>query len=264
VRRSTIGEIMMSDSEQSGAQSRQKPSAGSAGYVLLHGAMLGGWIWEAVTPLLSAPALAVDLPRPGAGPADRAAGPTLQEAIDTVAADAEVGAFVPEQVVLVAHSLSGILVPGLQSRLGPRIAHVVFVGAAVPVPGVSYLGTLSLPERLFLRVLLQIQRRGLLAPAWAARRTLCNDLDEATTRRLIARLTREPRRFYTDPVPGALSPDIPCLYVKLLRDRAVSPSTQDEAIRRLPGARIRTVDSGHLPMLGRPEELAALLNAVLG
>jgi pimeloyl-ACP methyl ester carboxylesterase len=39
-----------------------------------------------------------------------------------------------EQVVLVAHSLSGILVPALTAGLGERVTHTVFVSAAVPRP----------------------------------------------------------------------------------------------------------------------------------
>jgi pimeloyl-ACP methyl ester carboxylesterase len=39
-----------------------------------------------------------------------------------------------EQVVLVAHSLSGILVPALTAGLGERVTHTVFVSPAVPRP----------------------------------------------------------------------------------------------------------------------------------
>ena len=38
---------------------------------------------------------------------------------------------------------------------------------------------------------------------------LCDDLDEATARRGVARLTREPTRFYTDPVAEMLLLDVP-------------------------------------------------------
>jgi pimeloyl-ACP methyl ester carboxylesterase len=238
---------------------RYRDRPGGTGFVLLHGAMLGGWIWERVAPLLNGPALAVDLPRRGSRPAD-VTRVTLQDAIEAVAGDVE--AFPPERLVLVAHSLSGILVPALVSRFPRRIVQTVFVSAAVPVPGRSYLEMLPTGERLFLRLVLWLQRKGPLVPAWAARRALCNDLDEATTRLVLQRLTREVPRFYSDPVPGEIPSHVPSLYVRLTRDQAASTATQDESIARLPAPRVETLETGHLPMLGQPERLAAMLNAV--
>lgn len=238
---------------------RREEHSAELGFVLLHGAMMGGWIWERVTPLLRSPALTVDLPGRGAHPAD-VTRITLGDAIDSVVADIE--AFPPRRVVLVAHSLSGILVPGLMSRLPGRLVHAVFVSAAVPRPGESYLDILPTAERLFFRLVLRLQKKGPLTPAWAARRALCNDLDEATTRWVVERLTREIPRLYTDPIPGELSPGVPSLYVRLTQDHGFSTSLQDESIARLPGARVETMQTGHLPMLAQPEQLAAILNSL--
>ncbi len=124
---------------------REEHAAAEPGFVLLHGAMLGGWIWERVTPLLHGPSLAVDLPGRGSHPAE-VRRVTLGDAVDSVVADLE--AFPPGRVVLVAHSLSGILLPGVMSRLPGRIVHTVWVSAAVPVPGQAYLDSLPTGERL--------------------------------------------------------------------------------------------------------------------
>jgi pimeloyl-ACP methyl ester carboxylesterase len=124
-----------------------------SGFVLLHGAMLGGWILDRVVPLLHGPALPIDLPGRGRRPAN-VRRVTLREAIDSVVADVE--AFPSESVTLVAHSISGILVPGLVSQLAGRVERVVYVGAAVGVAGEAYLDGLPTPERLFLRLILKI------------------------------------------------------------------------------------------------------------
>jgi pimeloyl-ACP methyl ester carboxylesterase len=242
------------------AHSQQEERASDdRGFVLLHGAMLGHWIWDRVTPLLDGPGLAVDLPGRGAKPAD-VTEVTLGNAIDSVVADVE--AWPIERVVLVAHSLSGILVPGVTTRLGERVAHAVFVSAAVPKPGTSYLDALPISQRLFLRLVLAIQKTGPLTPPWATRRALCNDLDERTTQLVLGRLTREAPRLYQEPVPGEIPPRMPMLYVKLTRDRALSSALQDKMITRLPGTRVETIEAGHLPMLGHPGRLAAILNSL--
>jgi pimeloyl-ACP methyl ester carboxylesterase len=230
------------------------------GLVLLHGAMLGRWIWARVEPLLAAPALAVDLPGRGARPAD-VTKLTLGHVVDSVVAEIE--SWPVEHVVLVAHSLSGILVPALISRLPRRVVRAVFVSAAVPEPGSSYLDSLPRSERLFLRIVLLAQRNGLLTPGWAARRALCNDLDEPTTRLVLQGLTREAPGLYGAPVPGGMPASTPTLYVKLSADHGFSPALQTQMIARLHAPRLHEIDAGHLPMLGHPDHLAEILNSAI-
>ena len=236
---------------------QQQHGSDDRGFVLLHGAMLGRWIWDRLTPLLDRASLAVDLPGRGIKPAD-ITDLALGDAVDSVVSDVE--AWPIKQVVLVAHSLSGILVPAVTTRLGDRVAHAVFVGAAVPSPGESYLDVLPASQRLFLRLVLTIQRSGPLTPPWATRRALCNDLDDPTTHLVIGRLTREAPRFYCDPVPGEMPQRMPKLYVKLTRDRAFSSALQHKMITRLQTTRVETIEAGHLPMLGHASRLAAILN----
>jgi pimeloyl-ACP methyl ester carboxylesterase len=230
------------------------------GFVLLHGAMLGRWIWERVEPRLAAPSLAVDFPGRGDRPADVRT-VTLGDVVDSVVGDVE--AAPTDQVVLVAHSLSGIVAPGVIDRLPRRVAHAVFVSAAVPEPGASYLQSLPRSQRMFLRFALSTQRKGLLSPPWATRRVLCNDLDEPTTKLVVDNLTREAPGIYSAPVPGEIPAPVPTTYVRLTSDRAFSPAVQDQMIARLHEPRIEEIDAGHLPMLGHPDELAAVLNAVV-
>ncbi len=237
-----------------------QPTGDELGFVLLHGAMLGRWIWARVEPLLAGPALAVDLPGRGTRPAD-VTKLTLDDVIDSVTADVE--SWPVDQVVLVAHSLCGILIPALISRLPRRAVHAVFVSAAVPEPGASYLDVLPISQRLFLRLVLLTQRKGLLTPGWAARRALCNELDEPTTRLVLDRLTREAPGLYGAPVPGDIPASIPTLYVKLSADHGFSPALQDQMIARLHDTRLEEIDAGHLPMLGHPDQLAAILNSII-
>ena len=223
--------------------------------------MLGRWIWERVEPRLAAPALAVDFPGRGHRPADITA-VTLEDVVDSVVADVE--AWPTDHVVLVAHSLSGIVVPGVISRVPLRIAHVVSVSAAVPLQGASYLDSLPGSQRILLRFALLTQNnKGLLSPPWATKRALCNDLDQTTTELVIDKLTREAPRMYSSPVEGEIPASMPTTYVRLTADRGLSPAVQDKMITRLRDPRVEEIDAGHLPMLGHPDELADVLNVLL-
>jgi pimeloyl-ACP methyl ester carboxylesterase len=94
------------------------------------------------------------------------------------------------------------------------------------------------------------------------KKAYCNDLDTEATARVLARLSREPRRLYLDPVRWATLPaGLPRHYVKLSQDVSFSPPEQDAMIQRL-GARVTVLDTGHLPMISRPAELATALEHI--
>jgi pimeloyl-ACP methyl ester carboxylesterase len=243
------------------SQPGSQPSQNDDGFVLLHGAMLGRWIWERVDPRLASPALALDFPGRGVKPADVTT-VKLRDVIDSVVAD--IDSWPIKRLVLVAHSLSGIVIPAVISRFPQRVTGVVFLSASVPKSGASYLDALPRLQRMFLRIALSTQRkRGLLSPMWATRRSLCNDLDEGTTALVIDNLSREPPGIYTDPIPGEIPASVPTVYIKLTSDHAFSPRLQDQMIARLHDPHIEEMDAGHLPMLGHPDELAAAFNSVV-
>jgi len=206
------------------------------------------------------PALAVDFPGRGSKAADVRT-VTLGDVVDSVVADVE--ALPAARVVLAAHSLSGILAPGVIFRLPRRVAHVVLVSAAVPMRGTSYLDSLPRSQRVFLRFALRTQKKGLLSPAWATRRTLCNDLDGPTTKLVIDSLTREAPGMYSEPIPSEIPESMPTTYLKLTADHALSPGIQDRMIARLQEPRVEQIDAGHLPMLGHPDQIASMLNAIV-
>lgn len=86
--------------------------------LLRHGAMPGVWIREHMIPHLARPALAVDLPGRGRRPTDRTR-LSLADAVRSVTED--VTAWNRRQIVLVAHSLSGVVALELAARIPDRI-----------------------------------------------------------------------------------------------------------------------------------------------
>ncbi|HEX2121777.1 MAG TPA: alpha/beta fold hydrolase [Thermoanaerobaculia bacterium] len=222
--------------------------------LLLHGAGLGGWIWERVLPSLRAPAAALELPGRGGG---RDPGEvTLEECVAFVAGEIERAG----RAIVVGHSIGASVAMAAAARRPEHVPAIVLVGGMVPESGKPFLSLLPPPARLVLRLMLRRAKNGIALPPSLVRKEYCNDLDEATTELVMRKLTPEVPRLYLDAVEWSSLPDrVPRTYVKLLNDRSVKPAKQD-AIAARTGASVVTIDSGHLPMLARPAELAAVLN----
>jgi len=106
-------------------------------FVLVHGGSLGAWSWAAVVAQLQKlghRAMAVDLPGRGENPYD------VQKITLAVHIDA-VARYIEERdlrdVVLVGHSMAGIIIPGVTVRMPERIKRLIFISAMVMRDGES-------------------------------------------------------------------------------------------------------------------------------
>ena len=224
-------------------------------FLLMHGAGLGSWIWDRVIPELSVPADAVDLP--GRGDGSNPSEVSLTQCIDFVARKAS------PRSILVGHSFSAEVALGVAAAHPRAVAAVVLVGGVVPESGKSFMSLLPLPQRLFLYVLLKLSRNGIKLPASLIKSEYCNDLDEDMTGLVLAKKVPEVPHLYLDKIDWAALPDdMPRFYVKLLNDKSVDPQQQDEIISRIRATDVESLRTGHLPMLARPREMAAILNRV--
>ena len=93
--------------------------------------------------------LAVDLPGRGRTPGDLATA-TIGEWVDSVVADIEDAGL--GDIVIVGHSMAGVTVPGVVTKLGSaRVREMVLVSAFVPRQGQAIVDTLGGPLAAFAR-----------------------------------------------------------------------------------------------------------------
>jgi pimeloyl-ACP methyl ester carboxylesterase len=55
-------------------------------------------------------------------------------------------------------------------------------------------------------------------------------------------------------------PDVPKLYIKLTKDAAYGLQLQEKAIEHLKPEKIVELNSGHLPMISKPNDLIRIIN----
>ncbi|MEM9500508.1 MAG: alpha/beta hydrolase [Pseudomonadota bacterium] len=108
--------------------------------VLIHGAWHGGWCWEMVRALLEADGHRVLTPTlPGL--AERAGELDSKLGLDTHIEDV-IAIILAEDLtdfVLCGHSYGGMVITGVADRLKDRIAHIVYLDAALPNHGETML-----------------------------------------------------------------------------------------------------------------------------
>jgi pimeloyl-ACP methyl ester carboxylesterase len=223
------------------------------GFVYVHGAGLDGWIWDDLAQLQDAPHLSASFPGRGNDPGVPK-GTTLQAYVDHVREQIEEWPI--ERVVVVSHSIGGIVALEAISGLPDTVVGFVGLCAAVPKPGGSFLSCYPLHQRLVQRAVIRLV--GTRPPDSAIRDTLCSGLSEEHTSRIITGFVPESRRLFTDERTAGV-PDVPTLYVRTTNDRELPPSLQEEMIANLDADAVATIDSGHMPMLSNPRELADVL-----
>ena len=146
-------------------------------FVLVHGGGHTSRCWEPTLPQLAAPVFCVDLPGRGRrpGPLDRL---RLADSVDAVVEDL-VGAG-DDPVVLVGHSMAGLVLPGVLERVPERVRHLVLISGAIPPDGGSLLDLLP-PEIVDFVRKQEPTPEGAELTAEEIRVMQCYDMDEAQT-----------------------------------------------------------------------------------
>jgi pimeloyl-ACP methyl ester carboxylesterase len=111
-----------------------------ATFVLVHGAMHGGWCWRQVRRLLGERGHVVHCPTL-TGQGERRAALTPEIGIETHVSDIDELLWFEDlsDVHLVLHSYAGVLAGALAERAEQRLASIVYLGAFVTGPGESLL-----------------------------------------------------------------------------------------------------------------------------
>ncbi len=234
-----------------------KHSQEKIGFVFINGAGLEGLVWSKVVEDFEHPCLLVEFPLRKSSLESRS-GLSLEDYVTHM--KRQVDEWGTRRIVIVAHSLGGVLAHRLASVLTDRLAGIVAVGAAIPKNGGSFLSILPFPQKLIMSVILRTL--GTKPPESAIRKGLCNDLSPDQATEIVKGFIPEAVRVYTDRINVSV-PDVPKLYVKLTNDKEFSPSLQDKMISNFSPQSVQSLETGHLPMISNPEGLRSILENFL-
>src|SRR5437762_1620088 len=181
------------------------------GFVLVHGGHGGAWNWDAIVPLLDAPAVAVDLP--GRRGLQTANAPITFRTCAKAALDAADGAGFT-QVIAVGHSMGGFTISVLADLAPTRVTHLVYLAALAPPAGTTvfdiYYNSQGAEPPRFAEPIVPVRS------AAEVRDRLFDDLDDELLSRVHSRMVGEPLSLFEDPFVSAPA-SIPRTYVRCAR-----------------------------------------------
>ncbi len=227
-------------------------------YVLIHGAWHGSWCWNKVIPLLKKKGHKVEAPDlPGHG-RDKTPIPeiSLQAYVDRVSQilDAQ-----SEPVILVGHSMGGVVITQTAEYRPAKIKTLVFLCAYLPQNGESLLQLVNMDtEALILPNLIMAEDQsyatfrdeGIKEAFYGD----CSDEDVARAKSLLVPQAAAP---VATPVNTSAEKfgRVRRVYISCLRDKTITPAFQEKMYKALPCEKVISMDTSHSPFFSAPEKL---------
>ncbi len=235
-------------------------------YVLVHGAWHGSWCWEKVVPLLRQAGHQVEiLDLPGHGQ-DK----TPIREITLAAYTKRVCEMLDAQavpVVLVGHSMGGIVITQVAEERPEKIQTLVYLTAFLPQNGESLLQVARRnTDSLLTPNLMVNEEQGYLtfkegAPLKEIFYADCSDEDVARAKSLLVLQAIAPMA-----TPVRITAEhfgrVPRVYIECLRDRTISPSIQKMMYMATPCQTILSMETSHSPFFSAPQELVRHLTSL--
>ena len=231
-------------------------------YILVHGAWHGAWCWEKVVPLLRRAGhqvITFDLPGHGQ---DKT--PVAEVVLDLyVQRTSEVLATQREPVILVGHSMGGIVLSETAERYPAKIEKLIYLAAFLLQDGHSQ-GEIAQNDKdtlLVPNVVFDESGTSLTLPPEKLKEILyddCSDEDIAWAKRHLVPQAIKPLTTSIH-VTAENFDRIPRVYIECLQDKAISPACQRQMYTAWPCQKVFTLQTSHSPFFSAPEQLSRLL-----
>lgn len=168
------------------------------------------------------------------------------------------------KVILVGHSMAGMIISAVAEKIPNRIEKLVYLAAYLPANGQSmldlantdkdsYLGNALVPSEDKLTIGI---KKDVIVPAF------CQDAPEGVKNVVVSTFRAEPAIPFTNKV--TLTAEnfgrVPKVYIHTLQDHTISPALQKRMVAAAPDVRKEySLNSSHTPFLSMPDQLVHVL-----
>ena len=233
-------------------------------YVLIHGAWHGSWCWNKLSSRLQSfghKVLTPDLPGHYKNKADFK-NITLKSYVDHVQ---DIVLRTPDPVILVGHSMAGVVISQVAENISDKISRLVYVSGFIPVDGGSLLdeekkaviptvANAITVDEASASISLPLHELKIITDLFYA------NCDEETRRYALSHLQKQPLLPFvgTVSVSSARFGSVPKLYIECLQDKAIMIQDQRRMQSYVP-CEVATIDTDHSPFFSATDELANIL-----
>lgn len=233
-------------------------------FVLVHGAWMGGWGWSAVADSLraqGAKVTVVDLPAHG-DDMTPLSGATLDAYVAKVESAIDATG---DSVVLVGHSMAGMVITSVAEQRPDKIAKLVYLAAFLPKDGDTLQALATKDTQSHLVQALTIDQTDGVAklPTDKLQDIFCADCAAPEATELASHYRDEPLGPFPAPVhvTAANWGRVPRYYIHTKLDNALTYTMQQSMTEGVTFGETITLDTGHSPFLSQP---GAVVKALLG
>ncbi len=227
-------------------------------FLLVHGAWAGGWSWEKVVPLLEQKGHAVKAPDlPGHG-MDKTPlpGVNLQAYKEKVCQALDE---FDDQVILVGHSMGGIVVSQAAEERPQKIKKLVYVAGYLLQNGETLMQIFGNDKGSLLgpNLIMADDQSYVTLKEEGIKDVIYTDASDEDIERIKKRVVPQATMPFATPINITEENygSIPRVYIECANDLVITPAAQKEMYTKMPCEKVLSLNTSHAPNYGAPEKL---------
>jgi len=231
-------------------------------YVLVHGAWQAPSGWQIVkTQLEKKGQRVITVQLPGHGNDTTAAAKlTMDTYIATVVNAINA---IDGKVILVGHSMAGMIISGVAEQIPNRIEKLVYIAAYVPANGQSAyaISLLDKQSQLGAALIPSADKTLLDVKLNQVTNIFCQDAPTKVKKLVLAHYRAEPAIPFSNPVTltGDNFGKVAKCYIQTLQDHGIGINLQNEMVKSAGITKVYKLNSGHSPFLSMPAAVTTIL-----
>ena len=231
-------------------------------YLLVHGAWAGGWSWEKVVPLLEQKGHAVKAPDlPGHGMDETPlSGVNLQAYTEKIC---QVLDEFDDQVILVGHSMGGIVISQAAEARPQKVKKLVYLAAYLLQNGQTIMQVFEGDKGSLLgaNLIMADDQSHINLKEEGIKDVIYTDASDEDLKRIMERVVPQASMPFATPINITEENygSIPRVYIECTNDLVITPGAQKEMYTKMPCEKVLTLETSHAPNYGAPERLVEYL-----